>query len=174
MTYATNTPSRPWYRHYWVWLIMIPPASAVVAGFITAWLAGAPPALVVDDYSEIAMATEQQRSRDRRAGELGVFAQVELARDTLSDLTRIELLLSASESGYRLPDQLQLRLIHPTDELKDQVVIMDGRDGRFAAVVDSLQTRFYLQLEDLEGQWRLVGELPAAARRIELAPRETS
>ena len=153
---------------------MIPPASAVVAGFITAWLAGPPPALVVDDYSEIAMASEQQRSRDRRAAELGVIAQIQLAPDTQPDLTRVELLLSASEAGYRLPEQLQLRLIHPTNELKDQVVIMDGRNGRFAAIVDSLQTRFYLQLEDLDGQWRLVGELAAGARRIELAPRDTS
>jgi hypothetical protein len=33
------TPARPWYRHLWPWLLMIPPAVAVIGGLLTAYLA---------------------------------------------------------------------------------------------------------------------------------------
>lgn len=40
----------PWYRQFWPWFIIALPASAVVAGFITLWLAVSnPDHLVVDD-----------------------------------------------------------------------------------------------------------------------------
>jgi len=46
-----NTPStRPWYRHYWPWLLMIPPAGAVLGGMVTLSLAiTRPDTLVRDD-----------------------------------------------------------------------------------------------------------------------------
>lgn len=35
-----NAPaSRPWYRHLWPWLLMLPPALAVVGGAVTYYLA---------------------------------------------------------------------------------------------------------------------------------------
>jgi hypothetical protein len=30
---------RPWYRHAWPWLLMIPPAAAVIGGSLTLYLA---------------------------------------------------------------------------------------------------------------------------------------
>jgi len=40
----------PWYRQFWPWFIIALPASAVVAGFVTLWLAlSNPDHLVVDD-----------------------------------------------------------------------------------------------------------------------------
>ena len=40
----------PWYRQFWPWFIIMIPASAVIAGFITLWLAvSRPDHLVVDD-----------------------------------------------------------------------------------------------------------------------------
>jgi hypothetical protein len=35
----STAPVRPWYRQYWPWLLMIPPASAVIGGFLTLYLA---------------------------------------------------------------------------------------------------------------------------------------
>jgi len=35
-----NHPSaRPWYRHLWPWLLIIPPAAAVIGGSVTLYLA---------------------------------------------------------------------------------------------------------------------------------------
>jgi len=35
-----NEPTaRPWYRHVWPWLLIVPPAAAVIGGSITLYLA---------------------------------------------------------------------------------------------------------------------------------------
>jgi hypothetical protein len=31
--------ARPWYRHVWPWLLMVPPAAAVIGGSVTLYLA---------------------------------------------------------------------------------------------------------------------------------------
>jgi hypothetical protein len=31
--------ARPWYRHVWPWLLIVPPAAAVIGGSITLYLA---------------------------------------------------------------------------------------------------------------------------------------
>ena len=42
-------PYKPWYRHFWVWVMLAPLIAAVIASFVTLYLAGPPPALVEDD-----------------------------------------------------------------------------------------------------------------------------
>jgi hypothetical protein len=47
---AVPGPDTPWYRQFWPWFIIALPASAVIAGFFTLWLAiSRPDHLVVDD-----------------------------------------------------------------------------------------------------------------------------
>lgn len=49
-TLANPTQEPPWYRQFWPWFIIALPASAVIASFITLWLAISNPVqLVVDD-----------------------------------------------------------------------------------------------------------------------------
>jgi hypothetical protein len=46
----STSPDRPWYRQYWPWLLMIPPAGAVIGGLLTLYLAVTrPDALVRKD-----------------------------------------------------------------------------------------------------------------------------
>ncbi|MCW8926282.1 MAG: FixH family protein [Xanthomonadales bacterium] len=48
--------NRPWYRQFWPWFIIALPASAVVAGLLTLWIAMSnPDYLVIDDdeYSRL-------------------------------------------------------------------------------------------------------------------------
>jgi len=50
--YTNPAPGQdvPWYKQFWPWFIIALPASAVVAGFITLWLAiSSPDYLVVDE-----------------------------------------------------------------------------------------------------------------------------
>ena len=47
----TRRDSLPWYKERWTWLLMLMPATAIVAGFITLWLAITSfDGLVADDY----------------------------------------------------------------------------------------------------------------------------
>ncbi len=63
----------PWYRQFWPWFIIALPAAAVIASFITLWLAiSHPDQLVVDDNayrrlnSELkAQAPEQEATEDK-------------------------------------------------------------------------------------------------------------
>jgi uncharacterized protein len=43
---STPTP-RPWYRQLWPWLLMLPPAVAVVGGAVTYYLAVTRPDVLV-------------------------------------------------------------------------------------------------------------------------------
>jgi uncharacterized protein len=46
-----NRSARPWYRQLWPWLVMLPPAAAVVGGFTTLYLAiSRPDREVCGDY----------------------------------------------------------------------------------------------------------------------------
>ena len=43
--------ANPWYREPWPWILMAGPATVVVAGIVTAWIAVAnQDPLVVDNY----------------------------------------------------------------------------------------------------------------------------
>jgi hypothetical protein len=35
----TEPAPRPWYRHAWPWLLIVPPAAAVIGGALTLYLA---------------------------------------------------------------------------------------------------------------------------------------
>jgi len=46
----TEQTARPWYRHVWPWLLIVPPAAAVIGGFVVLYLAiTRPDALVSKD-----------------------------------------------------------------------------------------------------------------------------
>jgi hypothetical protein len=46
---STDT-ARPWYRHVWPWLLILPPAAAVIGGALTLYLAiSRPDALIRED-----------------------------------------------------------------------------------------------------------------------------
>jgi hypothetical protein len=45
-------PELPWYRQFWPWFIIALPACAVIASFITLWLAVSRPDYLVVDEDE--------------------------------------------------------------------------------------------------------------------------
>lgn len=61
----------PWYRQFWPWFIIALPASAVIASFISLWLAiSHPDQLVVSDE-------EYQRLRSELKAQLPVEKNIE-------------------------------------------------------------------------------------------------
>ena len=60
--------TKPWYRQFWPWFIIALPASSVVAGITTFWIAmQTTDSLVVQAEDGVRSATDRQLSAERLA-----------------------------------------------------------------------------------------------------------
>lgn len=146
--------TQPWYKERWPWLLMIGPAVVVVAGVITLWLAvKSNDGLVTDDYYKQGMTVNQSIHRDKFAGELGLHG--DLMRADLN----VRLLLTADKDAG-LPQELVLKLAHPTRAGLDQLVKMklEGQGFYTGALAENVAGRWLVSIEDPAGNWRLQGE----------------
>ncbi|MFA5494132.1 MAG: FixH family protein [Porticoccaceae bacterium] len=163
-----DTDTKPWYRQFWPWFIIALPASVVVAGLITVFIAFRhADTVVVDDYYREGLAINQRLAQDELAAELGVAAEIDF--DTLTG----EVLVVLSGEG-ELPQTLELMLLHPVDAGRDQTLALSRiAADRYRGDLDNVPaSRYYLRLAPAgEPSWRLNGELDfRAAKRIRLAP----
>ncbi|MBP7624766.1 MAG: FixH family protein [Xanthomonadales bacterium] len=148
-------PIAPWYRQLWPWLLISLPASAVVAGFITLWLAATTNnSLVVDDYYKEGKAINLQLARDRVASQMGLSGTLRRAPDGSP------LLELAATGGSPLPDTIVLRLVHATRAEQDVKLSLQAvRAGVYTAANAPLPQagRWNVHVEDPGTSWRLVG-----------------
>jgi len=149
---VTGHQPKAWYREPWPWIIMAPPAVAVIAGAITLWLAvSTSDGLVADDYYKRGLAINQEIRRDQVVIERGLAAGVE----------RRDGVLSVQLAGRgELPDALFARLVHATRAGHDQRLrLARVAPGLYQAALPELPTgRWRLILEDPRGEWRIVKE----------------
>ncbi|MEZ5727730.1 MAG: FixH family protein [Burkholderiaceae bacterium] len=149
----------PWYRQFWPWMLIALPATAVVAGFITLWLAArTSDTLVVDDYYKEGKAINRQLERDAAARRLGLRATGLAAPDGL----RFDLQAKPGAQAFEWPERLSVRLVHATLAPLDRG--FDARQvgaGAYVAPGQSLpgEGQWTLHIEDPRGGWRLVGRL---------------
>lgn len=131
---------------------MLPPAAAVVGGFITLWLAIKTwDGLVVDDYYKEGLAIRKTMDRSLKAGELGLVAYVSL------DAERLRLHFDETSAKTK-PPFLIVTLSHPTRAGMDQVVHLVRDEGRYVAPIAPLMPgRWLVQIEDESREWRLNG-----------------
>ena len=115
----------PWYREPLVWLLILFPATAVVSGFATLWLAiGSDDGLVEDDYYRRGKEINRVLSRDRAAQRYGLESTLAL------DSARDELRMDLAASGLKtLPARVELRFLHATRAGLDRIVSLE-RAGR--------------------------------------------
>ena len=155
MIQKTNT-TKPWYREPWPWILMAGPATVVVAGAFTAYLAiVSNDGLVEDDYYKQGLAVNQNMARNQNAKDLGVEADLVCGGDG----TLIRAFLRAKD-GASLPATLNLKIVHPTRSGVDQKLTLrsDGQ-GFYAGKLDApLNGRWHVALEDEKHEWRLVGD----------------
>ena len=105
----------PWYRQFWPWFIMALPASAVVAGLYTVWLAmQTGDSLVVHSSDGMNIVTERNLDAEREALRLGLTAMIDIQVETGAVAVAIR-----SELETKLPAALQLRLRHATMASRD-------------------------------------------------------
>ena len=63
----------PWYRQFWPWFIIALPASAVIASFVTLWLAiSNPDHLVVDEVEYQQLRSELKAQAPVKESKAGV------------------------------------------------------------------------------------------------------
>jgi hypothetical protein len=142
----------PWYREPWPWLLMLGPATVIVAGFVTLFLAfESNDGLVADDYYKLGLAINKTMQREDRARALGLSAAVAYSAES----GRVRVILAGNTAP---PAQLTLRLAHPTRAGMDQrVTLTDARNGVYeaSAALPPGVVRWNAVLETSE--WRLAG-----------------
>jgi hypothetical protein len=169
---ANESSNKPWYRQFWPWFIMLPPAGAVIGGIITIYLAFSnQPELVVDDYGSIDNTTAQRLAREQTAADMGLLAEVNLSRDTTGSFYLKVSLQQAGNAG-ELPEMLRATLIHSTKSEFDRSVDLLRSEGLYQGQIEIPASNYYLQLENPERTWRLVRRLPVGLGTFTISPRD--
>jgi hypothetical protein len=152
--------TQPWYRQFWPWFIMALPASAVVAGLYTLWLAmQTSDSLVVQSSDGMNVVTERNLAAEKEARRLGLSAVIRIDPDTGAVL-----LTMAALPNVQIPTSLELRMRHPTMASRDATIellqAMPGADGELTWAghfVAPPEGRFYMTLSS-RNTWRLSAE----------------
>jgi hypothetical protein len=142
--------NRPWYREPWPWILIAPPAAAVLAGAATVWIAVASAdGLVADDYYKRGLAINQVLALEENARRLGVRARAEVREGQL----RVSLAGAAPEAVFA-------QLAHATRAGFDQRLrLARAAPGVYQAELPPLAAgRWRVVLEDPRREWRVVQE----------------
>jgi len=162
MTTMTE-PVTPWYRQAWPWFLISLPATAVVAGSITFYLAARGwDGPVASDYYKQGLAINEELSRSARAKEIGVSALVKLGGLDVGERVRVEL-----QAEQPLPSEtaLRLRLLHPGKREGDRLAVLSridvSADGRTAVYAGEWQQgEADARLAQRPVAWQVVLETP--------------
>lgn len=159
-----DAPSRPWYRHPWVWALIAIPGSSVVVGLTMLVLSiQSPHDLVRDDYYKAGLAINQDLSAARRGEALGVEVALSARGADRIDV-RVDLGPGRVPEDAEIP--VRLRLQHPTLEARDVEVVLDPvASGRWAGTVERFEGSRMMRIEHAGGAWIVQREVraPAAA-----------
>ncbi|KAA0011759.1 FixH family protein [Billgrantia pellis] len=150
------TSPSPWYKQFWPWFLIGLLFSAIAVSTTFAVLSVRSfDGLVQEDYYEHGRAINMELAKQQRAHELGLAAELRI--DPLTSDIVIQL------DGEDRPDRLYLKMIFPTEDDRDQELVLEhARDGLYLGQApDNLRYRWYLQLHPSaeRPEWRLVGEV---------------
>jgi hypothetical protein len=150
----------PWYRQFWPWFIIALPASAVVGGLFTVWIAmQTTDSLVVRSDDGMNVVTERNLAAETEAIRLGLSAVLEISSDTGAVVVTM-----SSLQDVDLSRSLQLRMRHPTMASRDAVIELlqaipnSNGDSTWAGhFVKPPVGRYYVTVSS-GNTWRLSGE----------------
>jgi hypothetical protein len=146
--------SKPWYREPWPWFLISLPATAVIAGVATVWIAAtSADGLVVGDYYKAGLAINQTLARDDAAHALALTATLQHDDGVLA------LTLAGRLQAY--PDRLNLTLVHPTRQGQDQMLAFShAGGGHYRTSLPAMPAgKWHARLADAAATWRLSGVL---------------
>ena len=159
-----ETQIKPWYKQFWPWFVISLPASAVVAGIITVFIAfDNADSLVVDDYYKAGLAINDQVQLQKNALNYGYAAILKRLPDNRLFLKFDN---ATPESQY-----LELKWIHPVDSDKDFSIILNRqKDGSFQnKSINNFAGRWYLRLSQAD-DWLLKSEISSTSDTVHLTP----
>lgn len=146
----------PWYRQFWPWFLIMLPASVVVAGLSTLYIANRhADDLVADEYYKEGLAINRQLEKKQRASALGIDARLHIAAE------EIQVLLSGPESTQ----QLRLLMSHPLESDLDftTMLIRSGQGEYRGRLQRPVAPRWHWTLESTTPDgWRLDGSITPA------------
>jgi hypothetical protein len=160
---------RHWYREPWVWLLIALPASAVIGGMVTIYLAiVSSDGLVEDDYYKRGKTINLELARDQVAAHQELQAIVGINSQTGQVTVRLE------SRDQLFPERVSFLLLHPTRAGKDQRIELEPDvKGVYIGTARPVEAAsWHVQLET--GDWRLSGrmQLPGQAT-LRLVPQNT-
>ena len=149
--------TKPWFRQFWPWFLIALPASVVVAGFATLYIANRhADDLVVDDYYKNGLAINRQLEKKQRAAAQGITAQLRF--DPRS--------VSITVDGPVTSEQLLLLMSHPLEADRDfAVTVTSVEAGLYTAMLEApVAPRWHWTLQNNQDAtgWRLDGAVQAA------------
>lgn len=148
-----KTDTLPWYRQFWPWFLIALPASVVVAGFTTLYIANRhADDLVADEYYKEGLAINRQLARQETARASGISALLSVGDSELTVHT----------SGPVSGPVLRLRLSHPMESDRDFYLTLGRRsDGVYSAPLPNAIGPYWHWTLDTgeESHWRLDGSL---------------
>jgi len=155
--------SKPWYREFWVWLVLSPLILVVAVSAVMVSIAVRhADDTVSDTYYKDSRMYHFTADQDERAKALGLAAMVQFER---ADNT---LVLELNGLNGEYPQRLLLTLSHPVEEDLDRHILLEQLStGRYAGTVPGeLRHRWYLRLmpelnpqQYQKAEWRLKGEI---------------
>ena len=148
--------TRPWHRQFWPWFLIMLPASVVVAGLSTLYIANRhSDDLVVDEYYKDGLAINRQLEKKQRASAQGISASLQFDSGSVS--VRLD--------GPVNSEELVLLLSHPLEADRDFTVTLDKASvGLYTGILEApVAARWHWTLEAQDGAgWRLDGVVQAA------------
>jgi len=159
--------TKPWYKQFWPWFVITPPATGIFLGVLLVTAATHDPdGLIVGDYYKEGRGINQSIERVQFAESLGLNASVMLEGERVW----IDL-----QSRIPIPQQeLTLVFRHPTRDHKDRSLDLEHDAGRnlYFADFGELRSAFWnLHLEPKDATWRLRGRMQQLdALEVQLAP----
>ena len=151
--------TKPWYRQFWPWFIIALPASAVIAGLTTLWIAmQTTDSLVLVPEQGVRAEADRQVAAARLASELGLAAAVDI------DLaTGVVTAVIRSGDLENFPATLEFEMSHPAFADRDRLITLTrampdaaGNPVWVGHFVSVPQGRYYAVLKSSE--WRLSAE----------------
>ena len=156
---VTATDAKPWFRQFWPWFLIALPASVVVAGLTTVYIANRhADDLVADEYYKEGLAINRQLAKQETARALALAADLEVGSQDIT--VRV--------AGPISDPVLRLRLSHPIEADRDFYLSLGQRSpGVYSGPLPTpVGAHWHWTLDDGEdSEWRLDGSLSVSDMR---------
>ena len=145
----------PWYKEYYVWLIILFPMLAVIGGIVTTILAvQSDDGLVVDDYYKQGLEINRTLERDQAALDYNLDADIQLDRKQ----EKVAITIS-SATDFVYPTNLSVTFLHATRSgLDKEASLLLTQGNTYQGTLTTLERgKWYVHIQ--HGDWRLIETL---------------